>query len=77
MSTTSTAGSSSISSSDPIDRGHAPQRGHLARLVDRPRRDPDHAEPGIGVGHQVAVADDEARADHADADVAPSGSSGR
>ena len=39
-------------------------------LLDRPRRDPDDAEPGVGVGHQVAVADDEARAHHADPEPA-------
>ena len=44
-----------------VDLGHAPQRGHLPRRRDRPRGDPDHAIRGLGVGHQVAVADDEAR----------------
>ena len=75
-STTSTAGSSSISSRVAIDLRDSPQRGHFPRGLDRPRRDPDHAEPGIGVGHQVAVADDEARPDDADPGVSPSGSSG-
>ena len=46
----------------------SPQRGDFLGGLDRPRGDPDHAEPGIGVGHQVAIADDEARADDADAD---------
>ena len=54
-----------------VDLRHAPQRGHLFRRRDRPRGDADHAIRGLGVGHQVTVADDEARAHHADADVAP------
>ena len=54
-----------------IDLRHAPQRGHFLRRRDRPRGDPDHAVRGVGVGHQVAVADDEARRHHADAGVAP------
>ena len=56
----------------PIDLRDSPQRGHFLRGLDRPRRDPDHAEPGVGVGHQVAIADDEARADDADPGVSPS-----
>ena len=38
-----------------------------------PRGDPHDAEAGLGVGDQVAVADDEARADDADPDVAALG----
>ena len=74
-STTSIAGSSSISSSDPYTSGRL-RSAATSRRRDRPRRDPDHAEAGLGIGHQVAIADDEARADHADAHVAPLGKEG-
>ena len=73
MSTTSIAGSSSISFERLVDPGQRPQFRHFARLVDRSRRDPHHAEAGLGVSHQVAVADDEARAHDADAHVPPLG----
>ena len=71
MSTTSIAGSSSISSSVAISPGHARSAAAGARLLDRARREAHDAKAGIGVGRQVAVADDEARADDSDPQPAP------
>ena len=46
--------------------GARPAARPLPRRLDRPRSEPDDAEAGLGVSDQVAVADDEARADDSD-----------
>ena len=75
-STTSTAGSSSIASSVAKTRGHPVHRPPRVRARGS-RRDADHPEPGLGISHEVAVADDESRTDHADSQVAPGGPLGQ
>ncbi len=69
-STTSTAGSSSIVSSESIDAGHAAESGDLLGRGAGARGQADDEEPGLGVGDEVAVADDEARPHDADPHVA-------
>ena len=59
------------------DAWHPAQRGDLARRGLGPRGQAHDLEAGVGVGDEVAVADDEARPDHADPDVAAAGHRGQ
>ena len=51
------------------DAGDAAEPGDLVRRGEGPRGQPDDAEARLGIGDEVAVADDEARPHHADPHV--------
>ena len=69
-STRSTAGSSSMRLQRVEHARNPAEGGDFLGRGSGPRGDPLDAEPGVRVGHQVAVPDDEASADDADAEMA-------